>query len=51
MRYEASSRTYQISTSEETKPGDYLIDVSLSDTFASENIYSITVKVIAEQDS
>jgi hypothetical protein len=51
MKYEASTRTYQISTSLETKPDNYLIEVSLSDTFALENIYSFTVKVMQEQDS
>jgi hypothetical protein len=46
MKYQASTRTYQISISETTKPENYVIDVSLSDTFASENIYSFTVLVI-----
>ena len=51
MKYEASTQTYQISTDEQTKPQNYLIDVSLSDTFALENIYSFSVKVMARQDS
>jgi hypothetical protein len=51
MTYEASTRTYQIQTSKQTKPKNYLIDVSLSDTFALENIYSFIVKVMPEQDS
>ena len=51
MFYDASTRTYQISTSKQTKPENYLIDVSLSDTFASEKIYSFPVKVMPEQDS
>jgi hypothetical protein len=51
MSYEASTRTYQIKTNEQTKPEDYLIEVSLSDTFSSDNIYSFTVKVVGDQDS
>jgi hypothetical protein len=51
ITYEASTRTFQISTTEQTKPENYKIDLSLSDTFASENIYSFTVKVMSEQDS
>ena len=45
MKYQASTSTYQISISETTKTQNYVIDVSLSDTYASENIYSFTVKV------
>ena len=51
MKYEASTRTYQISTDEQTNSQNYLIDVSLSDSFAPENIYSFTVKVMPEQYS
>jgi hypothetical protein len=34
ITYEASTRTYQIYTTELTKPDTYVIEVSLSDTFA-----------------
>ena len=51
MTYEKNMRTFQISTTEQTKPQDYIIEVSLSDKFAPENIYSFTVKVMPEQYS
>jgi hypothetical protein len=49
MTYEAGTRTYQISTSEKTNAQNYQIDVSLSETFPTENIYSFTVKVMPKQ--
>jgi hypothetical protein len=51
MRFYPSTSTYQISTSTETKPGNYLIEVHLSDTFAQENLYTFTVKVMPKKDS
>jgi hypothetical protein len=51
MRFDPSTRTYQISTSAETKPGNYLIEVYLSDTFAEEDLYTFTIKVMPNKDS
>ena len=45
MKYNENSRTYQIVTSEKTKVKKYLIDVSLSDTFAPEKVYTFAVEV------
>ena len=51
VSYDESTRTYQIKTGKKTKPGNYLIYVSLSDTFSAEKIYSFTIKVMTEEDS
>jgi hypothetical protein len=51
MRYYTSTRTFNISTSLDTNQDIYLIEVSLSDTFAKENIFSFTVKVLPKIDS
>ena len=45
MKYEPSTRIYQIQTTEQTILENYHIEVSLSDTFALENIYAFTVTV------
>ena len=51
MTYEARKRTYQISTSEQTIPKSYQIEVSLCDKFASENVYSFNIIVMPSLDS
>jgi hypothetical protein len=45
IKYNESSRTYMIVTSEKTKAKKYLIDVSLSDTYAPEKVYTFTAEV------
>jgi hypothetical protein len=45
MKYNESSRTYMIVTSEKTKAKKYLIDVSLSDIYALEKVYTFAVEV------
>jgi predicted MPP superfamily phosphohydrolase len=45
MKYNETSRTYQIVTSEKTKTKKYIIAVSLSDTYAPENLYTFTVDI------
>jgi hypothetical protein len=51
MKYDESSRTYQIVTSEKTKAKKYVIDVSLSDTYAPEKLSTFVVEVkLLKQD-
>ena len=45
MKYEPSTRIYQIQTTDQTILENYQIEVSLSDTFAQENIYAFTFTV------
>lgn len=45
MKYNETSRTYQIVTSEKMKAKKYIIVVSLSDTYAPENVYTFYVEV------
>ena len=46
MNYDASTRTYQIMPNYQVKPQNYTIEISLSDTFAEENFYWFTVRVL-----
>ena len=45
MRYNDSSLTYQIMPDELVNAQDYIIVISLSDTFTFENIYKFTVRI------
>ena len=45
MKYEPNTCIYQIQTTEQTILQSYHIEVSLSDTFALENIYTFTLTV------
>lgn len=45
MKYNESSRTYYIIASEKMKAKKNIIAVSLSDTYAPENLYTFTVVI------
>jgi hypothetical protein len=50
MSYDVSSRTYLIMPDKQTKAKSYIIEISLSDTFAEENFYWFTVRVLPKQN-
>jgi hypothetical protein len=50
MSYDASSRTYQIMPNKQVKAKNYIIEISLSDTFTEENLYWFTVRVLPKQN-
>ena len=50
MSFDASSHTYQIMPEMKSKAKSYVIEISLSDTFAGENLYWFTVKILPKDD-
>jgi hypothetical protein len=46
MSYDDSSRIFQIMPNDLVKAKSYIIEISLSDTFAEENLYWFTVRVL-----
>ena len=45
VKFDADTRTYMITTSEKTKSKTYFIDVSLSDSYARDKIFSFIIDV------
>jgi hypothetical protein len=46
MSYDQSLLTYKIQASEHTEAKKYIIEISLTDTFAPETLYYFTVRVL-----